>query len=106
MEREKESNKSRFLRLIVESHGSTILDGDSAPFYGFYPAQLQRLICLVEQETLERAAKVCIDKAMKMENEASLADTEDDAISLRSSAWLISVCGNEIRNLKDNHDKE
>ena len=58
MEREKESNKSRFLRLIVESHGSTILDGDSAPFYGFYPAQLQRLICLVEQETLERAARL------------------------------------------------
>lgn len=61
---------------------------------------------LVELETLELAAKVCIDKAMKMENEASLADTEDDAISLRSSAWLITVCGEAIRNLKDNHDKE
>lgn len=61
---------------------------------------------LVEQETLERAANICKDKSMKMENEAALADTQDDAISLRSSAWLISVCGNEIRNLKDNHDEE
>ena len=61
---------------------------------------------LVEQETLERAAMVCKDKSLKMENEAALSDTQDDAISLRSSAWLISVCGNEILNLKDNHEKE
>ena len=61
---------------------------------------------LVEQETLERAAMVCKDKSIKMENEAALSDTQDDAISLRSSAWLISVCGNEILNLKDNHDNE
>lgn len=46
MKREKESKKSRILRLIVESRGSTILDGESPPFYGLYPSQLQRLIRL------------------------------------------------------------
>lgn len=90
MEREKESNKSRFLRLIVESHGSTILDGDSAPFYGFYPAQLQRLICLVEQETLERALMEC--EAMR-----------DDMVKIKCSNQQIygaSQAVETIRSLK------
>ena len=44
----------------------------------------------------EACARVCDDKALRMEREAADAGA-DDAISLRSSAWLISVCAAAIR---------
>lgn len=67
--------------------------------------KLRKLISLVEQATLERAAKVCKDKAAMMEREAMQEGCDDeDRTSLRSGAWIISVCGNEILALKDSHD--
>lgn len=64
-------------------------------------AQLLHFAELVEQATLERAAKVCKDKAEMMEREAMQEGCDDeDRTSLRSGAWLFSVCGNEIRALK------
>lgn len=60
---------------------------------------------LVAQATLERAAKVCKDKAAMLEREAMQEGCDDeDRTSLRSGAWLFSVCGNEIRALKDSND--
>ena len=52
---------------------------------------------LVAAKERGMCAQVCTNKAMRMEQEAQAADCEDDSTSLRSSAWLISVCAAAIR---------
>lgn len=42
-------------------------------------------------------AEICNQKAMRMEIDAQSADCDkEDSTSLRSSAWLISVCAKDI----------
>ena len=48
---------------------------------------------------LEEAAKVCDERAMKNERACDGLDDED-ATSLRSAAWQMSVCAADIRALK------
>lgn len=48
---------------------------------------------------LEEAAKVCDERAMKNERACDGLDDED-ATSLRSAAWQMSVCAASIRALK------
>lgn len=51
---------------------------------------------------LEEAAKVCMDKAMQMEQKAQEDDCEaDEATALRSTAWIVSNCAVVIRAMKD-----
>ena len=57
--------------------------------------ELERFAALV----LEEAAKVCDDRAMRNELATEGAD-DDDATSLRSAAWQMSVCAADIRALK------
>lgn len=56
-------------------------------------------------DALEEAASICKAKAAHMESEAqsALADgeEEEDITSLRSSAWLLSVCASSIESLKE-----
>lgn len=59
------------------------------------PETLERFAALV----LEEAAKVCDERAMRNELAAEGAD-DDDAPSLRSAAWQMSVCAADIRSLK------
>lgn len=48
-------------------------------------------------ETREACAKVCRSKAMQMENEANNPDCDqDDRVSLRSTAWILSNCAASI----------
>lgn len=50
------------------------------------------------KEERDACEKVCISKAEAMEREANSENCEkDDVVSLRSSAWLISVCAALIR---------
>lgn len=51
------------------------------------------------REALEEAAKVCDARALKNEQAISEADDPEDATSLRSAAWQMSVCARKIRNL-------
>lgn len=59
------------------------------------PETLERFAALV----LEEAAKVCDERAMRNELATEGAD-DDDATSLRSAAWQMSVCAADIRSLK------
>ncbi len=59
------------------------------------PETLERFAALV----LEEAAKVCDERAMRNKLAAEGAD-DDDATSLRSAAWQMSVCAADIRSLK------
>lgn len=48
---------------------------------------------------LDEAARICDERAMK--NEAAISDDEpDETSSLRSAAWQMSVCANDIRKIK------
>lgn len=71
--------------------------GDGRLFYVAMntPKTLERFAALV----LEEAAKVCDDRAMRNELATEGSD-DDDATSLRSAAWQMSVCAAEIRSLK------
>lgn len=66
---------------------------------GSLSALLERFAHLVRAQTLEEAAKVCDARATKNELACHDAD-EDEATSLRSAAWQISVCASAIRALK------
>lgn len=58
-------------------------------------ARFAQLVAAAEREA---CAKVCDEKALKMEQETQAAESDkEDATSLRSSAWLISVCASNIR---------
>lgn len=50
------------------------------------------------REALEEAARICDDRANK--NELAISEDEpDEASSLRSAAWQMSVCARAIRTL-------
>ena len=61
--------------------------------------ELTHFAALVRAHALEEAAKVCDARATKNELACHDAD-EDEATSLRSAAWQISVCASAIRALK------
>lgn len=51
---------------------------------------------------LEKAAKVCDEKSDHMGKRAAEEDCDaDDAISLRSTAWIVKNCATAIRAMKD-----
>ncbi|MGE8454531.1 MAG: hypothetical protein ACN6OP_28765 [Pseudomonadales bacterium] len=51
---------------------------------------------------LEEAAKVCDEKSDHMGKRAAEEDCDaDDAISLRSTAWIVKNCATAIRAMKD-----
>ena len=62
--------------------------------------ELERFAALVRAHALEEAAKVCDARATKNELACHDAD-EDEATSLRSAAWQISVCASAIRAMKE-----
>lgn len=55
-------------------------------------------------DALEESAAICKAKAVHMESEAQAAladgEEEEEITSLRSSAWLLSVCASSIESLK------
>ena len=59
----------------------------------------ENFAALVRAHALEEAAKVCDARATKNELACHDAD-EDEATSLRSAAWQMSVCASAIRALK------
>ena len=67
--------------------------------------KLRKLISLVEQATLERAAKVCDDHAESYANSATAIDEGgDDAHSVWAMATASKFAGAKIRALKDSND--
>lgn len=68
--------------------------------YGSTPLELLRFAELVSASEREACAKVCDELAMKNENAAQEAESDDDATGLRAAAWQISICAAAIRNRK------
>jgi hypothetical protein len=69
--------------------------GDSFDWKLIRDARFAQLVAAAEREA---CAQVCDEKASKMEQEAQAAEADkEDATSLRSSAWLISVCASRVR---------
>ncbi|MDH0423633.1 hypothetical protein ACMFLR_10250 [Delftia tsuruhatensis] len=65
---------------------------------------LERFAVLVAAAERAACAKLCMDKAHKMEREAEDAEDEDDGDtrdSNRATAWVLAVCSQEILARKD-----
>lgn len=69
--------------------------------------QLHKLVNLVEQATLDRAAKVCREQAEIASKEAMQDEEDGDEESseeCKARAWSLSVAAKLILALKDSHD--
>lgn len=87
-------NKSYHERKDTIIHGGTGLTQPAQWYRDFAKAVIAEAV-VAEREA---CAQVCDEKASKMEQEAQAAEADkEDATSLRSSAWLISVCASSIR---------
>lgn len=65
---------------------------------------MERFAALVAAAERAACAKLCMDKAHKMEREAVDAEDEDDGDtrdSNRATAWVLAVCSQEIMARKD-----
>jgi len=65
---------------------------------------MERFAALVAAAERAACAKLCMDKAHKMEREAADAEDEDDGDtrdSNRATAWVLAVCSQEILARKD-----
>lgn len=66
--------------------------------YSFTGAQMEAFAAAKVREALELAARICDDRANQ--NELAISEDEpDEASSLRSAAWQMSVCARAIRAL-------
>lgn len=66
--------------------------------------ELEHFADLVAAAERSACAKLCMDKAHKMEREAVDAEDEDDGDtrdSNRATAWVLAVCSQEILARKD-----
>lgn len=61
--------------------------------------RMERFAQIIRNQALEDAAVCCDERAMKNERDCDGLE-EEDATSLRSAAWQMSVCGADIRAMK------
>ena len=88
-------NQDDIIRMAREA-GGLIWEVD----WLFDAENLQRFAALVAAHEREACAKVCEDKAMRLETkaqEAIEAGEHGEVNAIRSTAWQISVCAAEIR---------
>ena len=101
-------DRDKILRLAREAgfrvFGAKVVAADNGSS-GDATESVARLIAAVRAETLDEAARVCRDKAMRCEAAAQQAiehGEHDEVSAIRSTAWQINVCEHEILALKEN----
>ena len=87
----------RFAQLVAQAERQKVANWMIQRSYATgHGDTVEDLLKELEWQVKEACANVNRDMAMHLEKEAQKS-TEDEAISLRSSAWLLSVCEDEIR---------
>ena len=84
---------------LAEKAGMTRLPADRQCRVFYWDMVIDPELERFADQVLEEAAKVCDERAMKNERACDGLDDED-ATSLRSAAWQMSICAADIRALK------